>query len=234
MNKIFLIIAMLLFSFEDCLAANFELQAKDVEAAISEALAKANATENPRAMITSNRKIILFSDKEPVEVEINELFHNPDDKSWKANMILIRDGDVVSARPIAGKYETQKAIPVLNKRINKGQVITKEDLGVRYVADYKVQPTIINDESKIIGMSPERTISPDRPIRVQELTKPTIVQKGANVQMIFETPNVNIQTVGEALDDGGMGDVIRVRNHDSNNIVRAKIISNNQVMAGSL
>jgi flagella basal body P-ring formation protein FlgA len=216
------------------MAAKFELYAKDVEAAISQSLAKANATENPHAIITTNRKIILFTDDEPVKVEINELTHNPDDKSWKANMLLIRNSEVVSARPLAGKYETQIAVPVLNKRIDKGQMITAEDLTVRYVSDYKVQPTIITDANKIIGMSPQRTISADRPIRGQELTKPTIVQKGTTVQMLFETPNMNIQTIGEALDDGGMGDVIRVRNHDSNNIVRAKILSNNQVMAGSL
>jgi flagella basal body P-ring formation protein FlgA len=51
---------------------------------------------------------------------------------------------------------------------------------------------------------------------------------------MFQTNAIEISTVGEALDDGAINDTIRVRNNDSKQVVRAKIISNNQVLAGAI
>ncbi len=215
-------------------AAHFELRAQEVELAIANALAKAEVAKHPKALITNNRKQILYEADAPVEVEINKLTHDVEKKTWVANMLLLQSGNVISAQALSGKYEEQKAIPVLRESSNHGDVIKAEDLEVRYIPEYKVPRGTITDANAIIGKTPARLISRDRPMREQELVKPTIIAKGTTVQMLFQTKSIEIATIGEALEDGGIDDVIRVRNVDSKNVVRGKIISNNQVMAGAL
>ncbi len=225
-------------------SAGFVLRAEEVETAIADALAKAGAANHPKALITNNRKQILYqTDKstteqanleQQIEVEINKLTHDVQNKTWVANLLLLQNNNVISAQALSGKYEEQKAIPVLRESFNNGKIIMQQDLDVRYVPEYKVPRGTITDANLIIGLTPARLISRDRPIREQELVKPTMIAKGTTVQMLFQTNSIDITTIGEALDDGAIGDFIRVRNNDSKNIVKAKIISNNQVMVGTL
>jgi flagella basal body P-ring formation protein FlgA len=215
-------------------AAEFELRAEEVEVAIADALAKAEVAQHPRVVITSNRTQTLYKAESPVEVEINQLTHNEDKRTWVANMLILQNKNVLSAKPLSGKYEEQIGVPVLRDRFNNGEIIEAKDIEMRYLAQYKVPRGTVTDANSIIGLTPARLISKERPIREQELVKPTLIKKGTIVQMMFQTNAIEISTVGEALDDGAINDTIRVRNNDSKQVVRAKIISNNQVLAGAI
>ena len=50
---------------------------------------------------------------------------------------------------------------------------------------------------------------------LQVIDNPRVVANGAEVQIVFEDGGLMIVTVGAALQDGAVGDVIKVRNSDS-------------------
>lgn len=223
---------LLLFSFP--VNAEFKLKASEVEQAIATALQTEKIAAHPRVIITNNRQIVLYKSDKPAEVEINKLIHDEAKKTWVANMLITQNDNVVSAKPLAGRYEEQIAVPILRKRFNNGEIISEADIEIKYFTHYKVPHGSVVDINEIIGKTPARLISKGRPIRQAELIKPAIIEKGTIVQMLYKNNAIEISTIGEALDNGGMADIIRVKNTDSKKVIRAKIISQNQVMAGAL
>lgn len=211
---------------------HFRIMLEDVEAAVSQALNEAQVAEHVSARITSKRDNVLHASYRPVHVEIATLKHDTTKHTWSANM-LVKDGtDVVTAMPLAGRYEAQQALPVLTKRVKHGHVISEGNVEMRFFASTKVRSDTVTDPNSIIGKTPRRTIAADRPVRVGELASPTIVEQGTSVNMRYHSPSMQITAMGEALQDGGIGDYIRVRNHDSNKVIRARVLSEYDVAVG--
>lgn len=213
---------------------SYELRAEDVEKAISESLQKSNVAKHPRAVITNNRQPILHKADHEITVEINDLEVDGAKDTWVANMLLLDGSNVVSARPLTGRFEEQQPVPVLKHRITKGQVIDADDIEQHYVAEYKLQANTITNADELIGMMPSRTIAPQRPVRSNEITKPMIMSKGTIVQMLYQSQTMDIRTMGEVLDEGSVGEMVRVRNVDSRHIVHAKVMSSKEVAVGVL
>jgi flagella basal body P-ring formation protein FlgA len=61
----------------------------------------------------------------------------------------------------------------------------------------------------------------------------TILPKGTRVTMIYKSRNLEIRTIGEALDGGAKGDVIRVRNLTSKSIVSGVVEASDRISVTS-
>ena len=110
-------------------------------------------------------------------------------------------------------------------------MIEADDVVMAPVASRKIRANTITDADMLIGKTAKRSIAPHRSIRVNELESPKILEQGNTVTMRFVTPYMRINALGESLEDGGMGDIIRVRNHDSNKVIRARVLSSSEVDA---
>jgi flagellar basal body P-ring formation protein FlgA len=69
--------------------------------------------------------------------------------------------------------------------------------------------------SELIGKVARRTLLPGRAIPLRAIDNPRVVRNGAEVQMVFVQGDLTIVTSGAALQDGGIGEVIKIRNSDS-------------------
>ena len=87
----------------------------------------------------------------------------------------------------------------------------------------------ISDIKNLIGRTPIRTVSPNRPIRESEISAPAVIKKNALVQMRYKTNSMEITTSGQALSDGAKGDVIEVRNIASKKVTRAVVTTSDTV-----
>jgi flagellar basal body P-ring formation protein FlgA len=56
-----------------------------------------------------------------------------------------------------------------------------------------------------------------------------VVAKGALVTLILQTPSMRLTARGRALDEGGIGDSIRVANAQSRTVVAGVVLANGQV-----
>ena len=72
-------------------------------------------------------------------------------------------------------------------------------------------------------------ISQNRPIRRDEIASPALISKGAHITLVYKTNNLVIRTLGEAMDSGAKGDVIRVKNIASKSIIQGTVEAGNYV-----
>jgi flagella basal body P-ring formation protein FlgA len=213
--------------------APYQLLLEDIEKAVAEALVKADVAPHVRATVTNNRDKVLYAGTSPAHVELRTLTYDKDKTSWSANMLIMDGEKVMTAKPITGRYNEERPLPVLKQRLRDDGVITKEHIEMQFFAATKVRQDTVLEADQLIGKSPRHMISPNRPIRTGELTTPPVLEKGATVSMRYQTPYMQITTTGEAQQDGSVGQVIRVRNPDSNKVVRAKIVSPQEVVVGA-
>jgi flagella basal body P-ring formation protein FlgA len=113
----------------------------------------------------------------------------------------------------AGAQES--VIPSPKSVIYPGDVIRDEML-----ADI---PAEVDDASagvalsrlELIGKISHRTLLPGRAIPLRAIDNPRIVANGAEVRLVYVDGGLTIVTTGAALQDGAVGQVIKIRNSDS-------------------
>ena len=136
-------------------------------------------------------------------------------------------------RVISGWVRKMTSIPVLTRRFSANQVIKKHDIKMIPVRTNRVQKDIVFKKSDLIGKSSSRSLSPGRPLRQSDVRPLLMVTKGSLVTMILQGKFLRLTARGRALEDGGKGDVIRIRNLKSKKQVEAVIIGPGRVSVDS-
>ena len=73
----------------------------------------------------------------------------------------------------------------------------------------------VDSRSLIVGKMARLTLLPGHAIPFSAVSNRKLVSNGAEVKLIFSEGGLLIMTTGSALQDGSIGDIVRVRNDDS-------------------
>jgi len=142
---------------------------------------------------------------------------------------------------VKGKYEVMTNIPVLVKRFYKGDIIKSSDIEIATISEKRLRSDSIRDAKDLIGKEVSRRLKAGRPVNQRDIARPLMVERGKNVKLVYRSPYMELRTEATSLDDGAVGDSIRVRNISSGNIVQAEVtplgeaavkISNNSMFSG--
>jgi len=161
--------------------------------------------------------------------EIHKLSLNDTQTHFSAEVKVCSDA---KAEPIllAGTMEPTLDIPVLNKPIHAGDAIKKEDIKSAKFSSKSLPKGTVRDPEELIGSKPKAgMLKSNVPIKSSELDRAKDVKKGALVNILFKSENMEMQAKGKATEAGMVGDSIKVLNVDSNKTIKATIIGTNQV-----
>ena len=208
---------------------NFRLTYEDTEQAVSEALNQRGAGKNVAARISGNHKEALYSYDKPINVEIRGLRFDKSTSQWNASVLFLSDDQVVSVKPVAGKFEEMVNLPILKRGIRAGEVISQDDIEMRDYPLSRTRPGTVTDAAALVGKTPLRIVSLGRPVRAEEIAQTPLIKKNAVIQMRYSASGVQITTSGQALNDGVKGQSIAVRNMASKKIVYAVVENENEV-----
>jgi flagellar basal body P-ring formation protein FlgA len=106
-------------------------------------------------------------------------------------------------------------VPTPRAVIYPGDVILDEMLvDVANVARDGSGP-FVDSRSLIVGKAARLTLLPGHAIPFSGVSNRKLVSNGAEVKLVFFEGDLVIMTTGAALQDGSIGDIVRVRNDDS-------------------
>jgi flagellar basal body P-ring formation protein FlgA len=109
-----------------------------------------------------------------------------------------------------------RTVPTPNLVIYPGDVIRESMLTDVSVYDVpNADGSIVENRAALIGKIAKRTLLPGRGIAALAIGSPNAVANGAQVKLIYRDGDLNIVTSAMALEAGGVGDTIKVRNTDS-------------------
>lgn len=114
--------------------------------------------------------------------------------------------------------------------IERGDTISAGQLKVEELDISKARRGFFHDIDEVTGKGAKRRLRANQLISPNLLAKPLLVRRGQQVKMIANHDGIAATTLGEALEHGEQGEVIRVKNLRSEKIVEAQVIESGVVL----
>ncbi len=129
---------------------------------------------------------------------------------------------------VTGYARTPVTFPVLINNVKRGDIIDQGN--IEWIeSDGKPPRNYIENADNIIGMVARRPLNANNALRETDLQKPILIKKGAIITMLYETAGMTLSHRGLAETNGGLGDVITVKNPNTDKIIKAVIIAPGKV-----
>jgi len=179
--------------------------------------------------LTSRSPNIQVATNETPSVSIESLSYN----IRKENFSVIIAAPANSSNPtlyrLTGKMYPQVLVPVSARLLSSGTEITEKDLDYKLVRRSKVGRNVALYIDDIIGQSPKRSIRTGGTISLTNLGEPVTIAKGKIVSVTLKNGGIALSITGRALDNGATGDVIRIKNLNSQKVIQAQVINSQEV-----
>jgi flagella basal body P-ring formation protein FlgA len=112
-------------------------------------------------------------------------------------------------------------IAVVASDLPSGKILADEDVLLER-HDISTMLDSISDPQDAVGMSGKRALRAGEVLRKGVLSAPTLVKRGEPVRIVARHEQIEVSMAGEALDAGGRGDSVRVRNANGT-VIRARV-----------
>lgn len=132
-------------------------------------------------------------------------------------------GDGGWTRKVQARARIVADVVVAATDIAAGHPIGDADIDVN-ARDVTAVADFFADPSEVIGMTGRRPLKAGDLLRKRLLTAALLVKRGDAVRIVARNEGIEVQVAGEALDAGGIGDMVRVRNLSSGTVLRARVI----------
>lgn len=206
--------------------ASIAIGPERIQQALADALADTGVDANLELSL-DNRTLTLHL---PAGVDetllIDRLAYDPARGRITAELMVPATGQ----RQTVGARAVEVAeIPVLNRRVMPGDIITESDIVWTTVVRDRTGGDTVTAAEELIGLTVRRGVAPNRPVRTGDVRAPIVVPRGSVVTILLQSPTMTLTAQGRALADGAVGEVIRVANSTSNRVIDAKVSSDGLV-----
>lgn len=124
-------------------------------------------------------------------------------------------------------------IAVAARDMRRGALITAEDVTWVTVSEGDITGKVIESVEDFEGKMTTHAIRAGQTLRPVDFATQKVVAKGKAVTVLYATSVMQLTARGVALQDGGVGDIIRIANSKSNTPILAVVLNENQVRAAS-
>lgn len=133
-----------------------------------------------------------------------------------------------------GSFSMSQKIPFISRNLQKGTVITQDDIELKDYPKSKINGDYITEISEIIGKEANKSLTKNAPVFFGDVKTPTIISKNSTVSAIYKNNTIEVKALAVALEDGGLGDVIRLKNFDSGKQFKGLVQADGSVLVSSL
>jgi len=122
-----------------------------------------------------------------------------------------------------------QSVVTTNRPMSRDEIITAEAVSVKKIDITSLNQGFFTDSMMVIGNVMRFPAKAGNILTPQSITKQKLVKRGDRVNISLEDPELIVYMQGESLEDGGVGDKIKIKNISSKRIVEATIIAPGKV-----
>ncbi len=201
-----------------------ELTQADLGRIVRNMLASSLTNERFNVKFYGSRTLYIPLDNDFSDIEVSELAFNAQSGRFTARLALPIGMGEYKELSLSGNIEAVRALPVLNRAVAPGEIITRTDIAMKDVAVRKISRNFVSTVAEMIGKTVRNGQRAGAPLRTSDLISPVTVKRNKTIGISFSQGAISLMTIGKALENGGTGDIIRVLNIASNKTVHARII----------
>jgi flagella basal body P-ring formation protein FlgA len=199
------------------------IEAPRIEAALRAALVERGVAGDLRLDLDRANPRLVLPSQAPDTLAITQLSHDARSGRFVAQMIAGGHGEEGQRITLTGVAREITEIPVLARRLERGEIISPDDIDWRSVPADEIGRNVVVDPEEMIGMTSRRSIVPGQPLRVDDLRAPVVVEKNSLITIELVTERMRLSVQGRALENGARDQAIRVMNTQSNKVVTATV-----------
>lgn len=204
-------------------AAN-KIGEEEVKAVLTTALREKGLPETADLLIQKGDLPLLVPARSNWRLEPVRAEYNAQRQTFEVETDLTADREKLSSPVFSGKVRLFVTVPVARRDMKAGQIVTRDDIAVNRVAQdtgrRRADPVNIDD---LIGKEIKRTVRAGQNITANDVQTQVMVAKGKIVTLNFSKGNIMLSAKGKALENGGLGDSVRVMNLQSKSVVQGTV-----------
>jgi flagella basal body P-ring formation protein FlgA len=117
---------------------------------------------------------------------------------------------------------------MLTRSVKRGETLKESDFVVRQVRVNRAG-VYASRPSEAVGRSLKKSLSQGEVLALNAVADVPAIEKGKSVTIIVRGAGLTVKTKGEALEDGALGETIKVRNISSKAVLTAVVVANDTV-----
>lgn len=193
----------------------------DIQEAVQRELAKQLGARKFEAELANKNMRLSVPEGAGDTVEVERLHYDAARQTFEATVSVASMPAV--KQQVSGRLHHIVEVPVLVTPLRRGDVITRNDVDFIELRADSVTDTTIVDADKLVGQMPRRGIAAMQPVASSDIIPPQLVKKGELVVMHLNANGMNLTTQGRAVQNGSEGDIIRIENETSGQIITAVV-----------
>lgn len=135
-----------------------------------------------------------------------------------------REGRAIGRATAVLAVRVFQQMVMARRRIRRGEVIAKGMVRLQRGELTSATSEVAAELRQVLGAEARRDIPAFAAITAQMLAAPRLVRRGALVTLLARKGRLQVTTLGIAEQDGAQGQLIRVRNRDSQKIVHGRVL----------
>lgn len=124
---------------------------------------------------------------------------------------------------IVADIKRYRAVPVVSRSVRIGDVLTEEMFTVEKRLLLNVRDTVTSIDS-VVGMQAARFMNAGQVVLYSDLKKEQIMKRGQMVKAMVGTNDFEVAISAEVQEAGAIGDVVKVKNLDSQKVFAARVV----------
>jgi len=139
------------------------------------------------------------------------------------------NGTFLNGKTVRVKIEVLMDVVVSTKSLHRNIKINRDDVRLAKKWFNRLPSNIISSLDAVVGMKLRTSVKPNAEITGNMVRPIPMVKRGSPVKIIFENGPMRITTLGLSDQDGLYGELIKVRNVSSKNMIYARVMGNSLV-----
>ncbi len=157
-------------------------------------------------------------------IEVKRLSARPFRGPTIVRVELTVDGRTERAMTVTADTRFFREVLVSNRNVRRGEVLQAEMLDLEERDITLQKDGYFLDFADLEGGRAKRSIGANRVVTQRHVEPVPVILRGEEITLVLETQHVRLTTRGKAMQDGGIGQKIRVRNVDSRKMLYGEVI----------
>ncbi len=141
----------------------------------------------------------------------------------------LSQGKLMARVRMLGYVEVMLPVVVLKRPLPRQALIRAEDLALEDRPLTRLAKDVILDPKEAIGLQTRVSLRAGAVLRKSVLERPPVVKRGSLVRIVAQGKNFTVSAIGEARQNGRIGEIIRVRNLSSKREIFAQVVDQKTV-----
>lgn len=119
--------------------------------------------------------------------------------------------------------DTERKLPVANRRIANGEIIREDDMDLRWVSVPYDRGQLVEKVADVSGKTIRRTLSDGEPVRYADISSEYLVEAGDTIQLLFEQNGLRVVIESEARQSGAKDEIITIYSKETRKRYMGKV-----------